>query len=186
MRLVLVGPPGAGKGTQATALSRRLGIPHISTGDLFREHITRRTALGRDAERYLDAGQLVPDHVTTGMVRRRLGEPDAQQGFLLDGFPRTLPQAQALTAILSSSGAPLDAVLELTAPADVVVERLLSRGRPDDTEQIIRHRQRVYRHQTLPLLTHYAPLVRTVHAVGTVEDITTRALTALTEPAGHP
>jgi adenylate kinase len=179
MRLVLIGPPGAGKGTQATLLSRRLGVPHVSTGDLFRDNARRQTALGQDARRYLDAGELVPDHITAAMVRRRLEEPDAQRGFLLDGFPRTLRQAHALSVILAETGAALDAVLELAAPEDVVVERLLSRGRSDDTEEVIRNRQQVYRRQTAPLLAHYAAIRLTVHAVGTVEDVADRALAAL-------
>ncbi|MFF4255187.1 adenylate kinase [Streptomyces sp. NPDC001663] len=181
MRIVLIGPPGVGKGTQAALLSRRLGIPHISTGDLFRDHVRRLTPLGRDAQRYLDAGELVPDHVTAGMVRRRLEEPDTARGFLLDGFPRTVRQARELSAILAETGTPLDAVLELTAPEDVVVARLRSRGRPDDTEEVIRHRQTIYRRRTAPLLAHYAVLLLTVNAVGTVEDIGDRALTALAD-----
>ncbi|MGP4089892.1 adenylate kinase [Streptomyces sp. KR55] len=181
MRLVLIGPPGAGKGTQAAVLSERLGVPHISTGDLFREHVTRRTPLGREAQRYLDTGELVPDHVTVGMVRERLAGPDARHGFLLDGFPRTVAQARELTAILGAAGTALDAVLELTAPEDVVVARLLGRGRPDDTEDVIRHRQRVYRHQTAPLLAHYSAVLLTVDAVGPVSEITARALAGLSD-----
>jgi len=179
-----MGPPGAGKGTQAALLSQRLHLPHISTGDLFRENVSRPTPLGRDAQRFLDAGELVPDHLTGGMVRRRLEEPDAQRGFLLDGFPRTVRQAHELSAILAGTGAALDAVLEFTAPEDVVVERLLGRGRSDDTEKVIRHRQRIYREQTVPLLAHYADIVLTVHAVGTVEDIADRALAALADRSG--
>ncbi|MFP1628535.1 adenylate kinase [Streptomyces sp. 5K101] len=179
MRLVLIGPPGAGKGTQAAILGKRLEVPHISTGDLFREHVERRTALGRDAKRYLDAGELVPDHVTGGMVRERLAEPDAQRGFLLDGFPRTVRQAHTLARILTADNRELDAVLEFTAPEDVVVERLLSRGRSDDTEEVVRHRQRVYRDQTAPLLAHYADIRLTVPAVGPVEEIADRVWSCL-------
>ncbi|MFF4585701.1 adenylate kinase [Streptomyces sp. NPDC001388] len=186
MRLVLIGPPGAGKGTQAAILSERLGIPHVSTGDLFREHVTRRTPLGQDAERYLDAGELVPDHVTGGMVRQRLAEPDARRGFLLDGFPRTVPQARELAAILDSAGVALDAVVEFTAPEDVVVKRLLNRGRQDDHEDVIRHRQRVYEHRTAPLLDHYADILLTVEAVGPIEEIAARALKGLPEAARGP
>ncbi|WP_416985234.1 adenylate kinase [Streptomyces sp. T028] len=178
MRLVLIGPPGAGKGTQAAILSDCLDIPHISTGDLFRDHVTRRTPLGRDAQRYLDTGELVPDQVTGDMVRERLAQSDAR-GFLLDGFPRTVAQARGLSAMLDATGSALDAVLEFTAPEDVVVTRLLNRGRPDDTEDVIRHRLRVYRRQTAPLLAHYSGILLTVQAVGPVEVIAARAMACL-------
>lgn len=179
MRLVLIGPPGSGKGTQAAILGKEFDIPHISTGDLFREHISRQTPLGREAKRYLDTGELVPDHVTGGMVRQRLAELDAQRGFLLDGFPRTLEQAEELSAVLTQTGVGLHAALEFTAPEDIVVTRLLSRGRPDDTDEVIRNRQHVYRIQTAPLLSYYADNLLTIHAVGSVEEIAGRALEAL-------
>ncbi|WP_327312754.1 adenylate kinase [Streptomyces sp. NBC_01235] len=179
MRLVLIGPPGVGKGTQAAILSRRLGVPHVSSGDLFREHVARRTPLGREAGRYLDKGELVPDHVTGGMLRRRLEQPDTQRGFLLDGFPRTVPQARELAAILDADGAELNTVLEFTAPEEVLETRLLKRGRPDDTKEVIRYRQRVYEHRTAPLLDHYADILLTVEAVGPVDEIAGRALRGL-------
>lgn len=179
MRVVLVGPPGAGKGTQAARLSERLGVPHISTGDLFRAHVSQRTPLGQDVARYLDAGQLVPDEVTNEMVRERLAEPDTALGFLLDGFPRTVAQAHVLGKILAQDGHDLDAVLELRVPEDVVVARLLARGRSDDTEEVIRHRQGVYRSETEPLLDHYRDLLVSVDAVGDIDEITARALAAL-------
>ncbi|MFF3373777.1 adenylate kinase [Streptomyces sp. NPDC002680] len=183
MRLVLVGPPGAGKGTQAALLAAQRGIPHISTGDLFREHVTGRTPLGRQAQEYLDAGTLVPDRVTYDMVRARLTESDAQKGFLLDGFPRTVAQADALAELLAAGGQTLDAVIEFDVPDDVVVARLRDRGRPDDTEDVIRNRQQVYRRQTAPLLTHYADILVRIDAVGTVEEIAEWVQEAVTTPA---
>ncbi|MFF8846470.1 adenylate kinase [Streptomyces sp. NPDC015127] len=181
MRIVLIGPPGAGKGTQAAILREKLDVPHISTGDLFREHVSRRTALGRTAQRYLDTGGLVPDDLTGDMVRERLAEPDARHGFLLDGFPRTVHQAHELAAVLDVMGSTLDAVLEFTAPEEEVVARLLNRGRPDDTEDVIRHRQQVYRSRTAPLLAHYSDILVTVPATGPVEEIASRALAGLTD-----
>lgn len=166
MRVILIGPPGAGKGPQAAILSGSLGVPHISTGDLFREYVTGRTPLGREAKQYLDVGELVPDHVTNGMVRQRLSQPDAWQGFLLDGFPRTVQQAEELQAMLSESNGTLDAVLEFTVPEYVVVQRLLGRGRRDDTEEVIRHRQQVYRTQTAPILGYCADRLLTIPAIG--------------------
>lgn len=127
MRLVLMGPPGAGKGTQAEALVERLGISHISTGDIFRQAIKDGTALGRKAKDYMDAGQLVPDEVTVGIVRERLAQPDCQKGFLLDGFPRTVAQAEALDGILAGQGKPLDAVLDIRVPREKLVARLTGR-----------------------------------------------------------
>ncbi|MCC8244466.1 adenylate kinase [Saccharothrix luteola] len=179
MRLVLVGPPGAGKGTQAKTLSRELGVPHISTGDLFRAHISEQTDLGKEVQEYLDAGELVPDEVTNEMVRVRLSQPDAAGGFLLDGFPRNTAQAGVLGGMLAAEGQKLDAVLEFRIDEDVVVERLLARGRTDDKEDVIRHRQQVYRTETAPLLDYYADIVVSIDAVGEVDEISERALRAL-------
>lgn len=178
-RLVLVGPPGAGKGTQAVALSEQLGVPHISTGDLFRAHVGQQTPLGQETKRYLDSGELVPDSVTNEMVRERLAEPDAAAGFLLDGFPRNTKQAEVLGQILSESGLALDAVIQLDVKEDVVVARLMSRGRTDDTEDVIRRRQQIYASETAPLLEYYADVLITVDGVGEVEEISARVLKAL-------
>jgi adenylate kinase len=179
VRLVLVGPPGAGKGTQAAVLSEELGFPHISTGDLFRAHISQQTELGREVQRYIDAGELVPDAVTNEMVRERLGDADARRGFLLDGFPRNVAQADVLAKILAGDGHNVDAVIEFRVPEDVVVGRLLARGRTDDTEDVIRYRQQIYRQETAPLLEYYGDVVQTVDAVGDVTEVSARAIAAL-------
>ncbi len=174
-----MGPPGAGKGTQAAVLGERIGIPHISTGDLFRAHVGDKTELGLEVQRYLDAGKLVPDEITNEMVRERLAGPDCRAGFLLDGYPRTVPQAQQLGDMLRELDCEIDAVVELDVPTDELVERLLARGRSDDTESVIRDRQQVYRDETEPLLEYYSDRLVTVPAVGSVEDVTARALDAL-------
>ncbi|MET9027621.1 adenylate kinase [Nocardia sp. NPDC004168] len=179
MRVVLLGPPGAGKGTQAVLLSEKLGVPHISTGDLFRANISQQTPLGREAQKYMDAGDLVPSDVTNRMVEARVNEPDAANGFVLDGYPRTVDQADALEKILKHMNTTLDAVLRFVVPEDTVVERMLARGRADDNESVIRNRLRVYREETEPLLDHYDGLVVSVDGVGEVDDVNARALRAL-------
>jgi adenylate kinase len=179
VRLVLVGPPGAGKGTQAVRLAERLDVPHISTGDLFRANLDQKTPLGLEAKRYMDAGELVGDEVTVGMVRERLTEDDAAKGFILDGFPRTVAQADALTEILTASGNELDAVVALSVPQETLIQRMLGRGRTDDTEEVIRRRQEVYQRETSPLLDHYRDQLVTVDAVGDIEEITERVIDAL-------
>ena len=179
MRVVLVGPPGAGKGTQAVVLSEKLGVPHISTGELFRAHAEKATELGRQAKSYMDRGELVPDEVTNEMVHQRLADQDARDGFVLDGFPRNVAQADVLESYLAEQGVKLDGVLEFDVPEKVVLERLVARGRNDDTEEVIHNRFEVYRRETTPLLDYYDGLVLTVDAVGSVEEVTARALRAL-------
>ncbi|MBV9011968.1 MAG: adenylate kinase [Pseudonocardiales bacterium] len=179
MRILLVGPPGAGKGTQATLLSEQLGVEHISTGDIFRAHVEGETELGQQVKKYLDAGALVPDEVTNAMVAQRLTEEVCRGGFLLDGFPRTLSQAEALEALLRNRDCEIDTVLAFDVPEEQLVQRLLARGRADDTEEVIRHRQRLYDRETAPLLDFYADRLVTVPAVGSVPEVMTRALDAL-------
>ncbi|MBC2682219.1 adenylate kinase [Corynebacterium anserum] len=179
MRLVLLGPPGAGKGTQASLLSDALKIPHISTGDLFRANISNGTDLGKQAQEYMDAGKLVPTEVTANMVRDRLNQEDARNGFLLDGFPRTIEQAELLEKMLQDDGTKLDAVVNYVVSEDVVVDRMLARGRNDDNEETIRTRLEVYRTETAPLIEHYQDILVNIDAEGTVEDISTTTLDAL-------
>ena len=179
MHLVLLGPPGAGKGTQAAILSEKLEVPHISTGDLFRANISQSTPLGLEAKSYMDAGKLVPTEVTVKMVKERLAEDDAQKGFLLDGFPRTVEQGDALKEILDGLGEKLDSVVQFDVAEDVVVERMLARGRADDTEDVIRTRMGVYRDETAPLLEYYKDSIIRIVAEGSVEDINERTMAAL-------
>ncbi|GEL47469.1 adenylate kinase [Cellulomonas hominis] len=189
-RLVLLGPPGAGKGTQAVRLAEHLGVPAISTGDIFRANIKGGTELGRTAQEYTARGELVPDSVTNAMVRDRLAQADAAGGFLLDGYPRNVAQVAELDAILADAGLALDAALEITADADVVVERLLKRaeieGRADDTEPVIRHRLDVYAEQTAPISGVYADrdLLVQVDGIGQVDEVTERLLAALASRVG--
>ena len=185
-----MGPPGAGKGTQAKVVAERLSIPAISTGDIFRSNVTDETELGLEAKRYMDAGDYVPDEITNGMVRDRIAEPDAVDGFLLDGYPRTVAQVEELDAMLAETGLEVDAVLLLTVDQEEVVDRLARRaraeGRSDDTEDVIRHRQDVYTEQTAPLIEVYDDrglLVR-VDGMGSVEDVSSRVFDALDETNG--
>ena len=179
MRIVLLGPPGAGKGTQAQKLAEKLGIPHISTGDLFRTNIAGETELGVEAKKYLDAGDLVPSTLTNALVDDRLNDADAAEGFILDGYPRSVEQAQALTDMLAARNTALDAVLEFRVSEEELLERLKGRGRADDTEDVILNRMKVYRDETAPLLDHYRDELKTVDAVGSMDEVFARALRAL-------
>ena len=205
MRLVLVGPPGAGKGTQAQFLAAHYSIPHISTGDIFRANLKAGTPLGLQAKGFMDNGELVPDSVTNEMVRDRLTHDDVANGFLLDGFPRNVAQAEVLRAILAEKKTPLHAVLEFSLANEEIVARLSSRrtckecGHPsvgqdkcpqcggdvyqreDDKAEVIARRLEVYQEQTAPIVSFYRNegLLITVGALGSVEDITAHAISAL-------
>jgi adenylate kinase len=180
VRVVLLGPPGAGKGTQALKLSEKLGIPQISTGDLFRKNISEGTPLGIEAKRYLDAGDLVPSELTNKLVEDRIEQPDAVDGFILDGYPRSVEQAQALDEMLKNHNTKLDAVLEFAVSEAELLERLKSRGRADDTEEVIHNRMQVYRDETEPLLEYYSHNnLQSVNAVGALDEVFARALRAL-------
>lgn len=185
MRLLLMGPPGAGKGTQAAVLAEKLAIPHISTGDMFRANLSQNTPLGIQARSYMDKGEYVPDSVTNAMVRDRLAQPDASKGFLLDGYPRTPDQVSELDDILAGIGAKLDKVIELTAATDEVVARLLKRaqeqGRSDDTEDVIRRRLEIYADETAPLISLYKSrgIHVAVNGIGAIDEVTSRVLSVL-------
>ena len=179
MKIVLLGPPGAGKGTQAALLKDKLGIPHISTGDLFRANIGEGTELGKEAKSYMDAGNLVPTDVTARMLWDRLSHEDSKDGYLLDGFPRTVEQAELLRDHLAKNGEEIDAVLSFEVSDDVVVERMLARGRDDDNEATIRNRLKVYHEETQPVADFYGDKLLAVDAEGSVEEINERAMKAL-------
>ena len=191
MRLIILGPPGAGKGTQAARLAERHGIPAISTGDIFRSNIKEGTELGRQVQALLATGAYVPDEITNAIVRDRLQQPDAAKGFLLDGYPRTKAQVAELDSMLEAQGHRIDAVLELTADVDEVVQRLMKRaeteGRVDDTEDVIRHRQEVYVSETAPLADLYREhgVLRQVDGMGDVDEVAARLEAAL-EDLGAP
>jgi adenylate kinase len=184
-RLLLIGPPGAGKGTQAAKLAEAFNIPAVSTGDIFRENVKNETELGTQAKAFMDRGEYVPDSLTNALVRDRLTWADAENGFLLDGYPRTGDQVEELDSILSDAGQSLNAVVLITADTDEVVRRLLNRaqeqGRADDTEDVIRRRLEVYAEQTAPLINVYSKrnLVIEVDGLGAVAEVTARILEAL-------
>ena len=186
-RLLIVGPPGAGKGTQSARLTELYGIPAIATGDIFRANIKNETDLGKQVKAIIDAGDYVPDSLTNDLVANRLQEADAVDGFLLDGYPRTLDQLRFLDGILAESGGALDAVIQLMVDPNEVVSRLLKRaheeGRSDDTEETIRHRQSLYQRETAPLIAVYGErgLVVEINALGQVDDVSARIAGALAE-----
>jgi adenylate kinase len=193
VRVVLLGPPGAGKGTQAQIIAGKLGVPAISTGDIFRANVSGHTELGQQAKVYMDAGDLVPDEITVAMVKDRLAEPDAKEGFLLDGFPRTIAQAEQLRDSLAEQGHVLDRVLELVVDEEELVRRLSGRRmlvdgkmvqREDDKPETVRHRLDVYREQTAPLSGYYESegLLARIDAIGSIEEVTARAMAALGQP----
>lgn len=185
MRLIILGPPGAGKGTQAARIAESFGIPAISTGDIFRANIKNETPLGKQVKEVLASGGYVTDEITNAIVRDRLFEDDAEKGFLLDGYPRTAAQVEALDTMLAERDHTLECVLELTVDEDAVVARLLKRaeteGREDDTEEVIRERQTIYRRETAPLTTIYSErgLLVQVDGMGSVDEVFARISTAL-------
>lgn len=179
MRLLIVGPQGAGKGTQAALLADSLGIPHVSTGDLFRANLAGGTELGMLAKKYMDAGELVPDEVTQEMVADRVAQPDAERGFLLDGFPRNVPQADWLNGMLEKLEKPIEVVVLLTAPDEVLLDRMLARGRADDTVDAISRRLDIYHRETKPLIEYYNGRVVHVDGVGDVDEVHDRVLAAV-------
>ena len=187
-RIILLGAPGAGKGTQAVLLAEKMGIPHISTGDMLRAAVAAETPVGLKAKEVMDAGRLVSDEIVVGIAEERLGQSDAAKGFILDGFPRTLAQAEALTGLLERMGSGLDCCLAITVETEAIVQRLLKRaeieGRADDNEETIRERMRVYEAETSPLLDYYGALdlVREVPGMGTVEEVAAAMLAALESP----
>lgn len=176
MRIVFIGPPGAGKGTQAEKIIAQYHPAHLSTGDMLRAAREAKTPVGIEADKYMSSGQLVPDDVIVGIISERLQNPDCQGGYLLDGFPRTIAQAEALDKMLSEKGTPLDVVLELKVPDEELFKRLAGRGRADDTPEVIRERLVAYNKQTSPLLEYYGKqnLLKTIDGLGTVDEIFSR------------
>jgi adenylate kinase len=181
VKLLFIGPPGAGKGTQAALVAERLGIPHISTGEMFRYHVSKQTELGKRVKAIMDSGGYVSDDVTVEMLAERLAQPDAGAGYILDGFPRTGPQVEALDQLIGPEG--LDKVVLFEVDENALAARMLSRGRTDDTEETIRNRFKIYEEQTSPLIQTYGDrgLVVTVDGIGEVDEVTDRVLKAVTE-----
>jgi adenylate kinase len=185
-RMLIIGPPGSGKGTQAERISERLGVIAISTGDIFRANVRGETPLGLEAKKFIDNGDFVPDSVTNKMVRDRLKQEDVLDGFLLDGYPRTTAQVEELDSILAAEDQQLDVVLQLTADDDELVRRLLGRakdtGRSDDNEGVIRHRLDLYHDQTEPVVARYAErgILTQVDGIGDIDEVTDRVMAAIT------
>jgi adenylate kinase len=187
MRLILLGPPGVGKGTQAKILVEQLGIPQLSTGDILRNAIANKTAMGLAAKEIMDRGDLVSDEVVNGIVSERIDQPDCAKGFILDGFPRTVPQADALATMLTQKGIALNAVVEITADADTLVSRVANRAkesggaRADDSAEVIRKRLDVYKELTEPLVAYYRQrgMLKTVDGMAPVEEVTAAIRRAL-------
>lgn len=179
MKLLFLGPPGAGKGTQAERVAEAKGIAHVSTGAMFRQHVADGTELGEEVKAIMDRGDLVPDSITIAMLQERIARPDAEAGYILDGFPRTLPQVESLDASIGADA--LDAVIVLEVPEDELIRRMLSRGRADDTEESVRNRLTVYRADTEPLIDLYTGrgIVSSVSGLGEICEITDRILSAL-------
>jgi adenylate kinase len=177
MNLILLGPPGAGKGTQGHRLSERYNIPEISTGDMLRSAVHKGTPLGREAKSYMDRGALVPDEVMIRIIRERLAQDDTERGFILDGFPRTVAQAEALSRLSEEQQRPIEHVISIAVPQEELLQRLAGRrqleGRQDDTDEAIRHRLEVYERETAPLIDYYRRqgLLRCIVGVGTIDEI---------------
>ena len=185
MRLLLIGPPGAGKGTQAARVAQRLGILHISTGDMFRRHVANGTELGQRVDAIMEGGGYVPDEITVAMLAERIREPDATEGYILDGFPRTPGQVEALDDLIGIEG--LDVVVVLDVDEDELTRRLLARGRKDDAEETMSNRFAIYSAETAPLLEVYADrgITTRVDGMGDLEEITDRILDALHADSGE-